>query len=925
MTQQIEYMLPEKDVSGLGWWIFTAGAALTVLGLVIMAGWYSHNSSLIQLHPALVPMQYNTALGFLLSGLMLMAHARHLRVPEIVLGGTVAAIGMLTLLEYVTAVDLGIDQLLMKHQIMVQTSHAGRMAPNTALAFSITGIAFVLSAGPMHRQAAQISRYLGSLVFGLALAALIGYCLELEVAYGWGRLTRMAIHTASGFIILGATLFVCAWRVDSAAQGKIQHWLPIPVAILVLAITFAFWQALNPDRDFAAIKNTFNYVLFFGAVLAAVTAKALQKAASESAARQQLEVEIADRIEAVEALHQYKHIVSSTSDMLALLDRDHVYLAVNQAYLDAFDKTAQEVIGRTPDVLFGKEHFNKVIKPNAARCLGGENFHSRNWVEFPIIGRKYLEILYSPYRGADNEILGFVVTGRDITKRKQIKEALNYYKHIVASTTDQQALLDRSYVFKAVNKAYVKSFDTTIDETIGRAAVDIVGTEFFETILGPRGERCMAGERFNIQSWITYPNGELRYIDAAFSPHRGPGNDILGFVITARDITEREELQQQLVQAQKMESVGQLAGGLAHDFNNMLGVILGNAEIAMEDLDSSQPVHAALTQIQEAAKHSAGLIQQLLGFASKQAIIPILLDLNKTMDGMFEMLRRLIGTEIDLNWKPGLALWAVKMDPSQLDQVLVNLCINARDAIDGVGKISITTCNTTLDDDYCATRHGFVAGDYVLLCVSDDGCGMDAETLARIYEPFFTTKDMAEASGLGLAMVYGIVRQNDGFIHVSSAEGQQTSFEIYLPRQLGTVSQNRSVTGTNPGSVAGATILVVEDEQAVLKLIVKMLERLGYTILTASTAGDAMRLVAASTDAIDLLLTDVIMPDVNGRDLAQNLSRMIPDLKHLFMSGYTADVIADKGVLNVGLNFIQKPFSQKNLAAKVQAALTDKK
>jgi len=409
--------------------------------------------------------------------------------------------------------------------------------------------------------------------------------------------------------------------------------------------------------------------------------------------------------------------------------------------------------------------------------------------------------------------------------------------------------------------------------------------------------------------------------------HKSPRGEVERFSTVSIDVTERKRaegekarLEAQLRQAQKMESVGRLAGGVAHDFNNMLGVILGHADLAMEQLGSAHPVRADLTEIQAAATRSAGLTRQLLAFARKQTIAPKVLDLNETVGGMLTMLRRLIGEDIDLAWHPGANLWPVKVDPSQIDQILTNLCINARDAIADVGKVTIETGNATLDEDYCAHHAGFVPGAYVRLVASDDGCGMDKDTQAHLFEPFFTTKEMGKGSGLGLATVYGIVKQNQGFINVYSEPGQGTTFSIYLPRHVGKAEQAR--TDGAAAAVRGhETILLVEDEPAILKLATTMLERQGYAVLAASTPGEAIRLARKYGGAIHLLMTDVIMPEMNGRDLAKNLLNGDPHLKRLFMSGHAADVIADRGVLDAGVSFIQKPFSVKELAAKVRETL----
>jgi PAS domain S-box-containing protein len=398
--------------------------------------------------------------------------------------------------------------------------------------------------------------------------------------------------------------------------------------------------------------------------------------------------------------------------------------------------------------------------------------------------------------------------------------------------------------------------------------------------------------------------------------------------VVLSDITERKraeeenaKLEAQLQQAQKMESVGRLAGGVAHDFNNMLGIILGHTEMAIDQVDPTQPLFANLEQIRMAANRSADLTRQLLAFARKQMVAPRVLDLNETVACMLTMLVRLIREDIRLTWEPKADLWPVKVDPSQIDQILANLCVNARDSIPEVGKITIETGNITFDEDYCAAHADFVSGEYVVLSVSDDGCGMDRETLARIFEPFFTTKELGKGTGLGLATVYGMVRQNNGFIDVHSEPGQGTTFKIYLPRHVDQAPPVPRETLAEPAALGQETILLVEDEPALLAMTTIILEAQGYSVLTAGTPGEAIRLAGVHTGKIHLLMTDVVMPEMNGRDLAQNLLSLHPHLKCLFMSGYTADVIAHHGVLDKGLYFIQKPFSMKELAAKVREAL----
>lgn len=387
------------------------------------------------------------------------------------------------------------------------------------------------------------------------------------------------------------------------------------------------------------------------------------------------------------------------------------------------------------------------------------------------------------------------------------------------------------------------------------------------------------------------------------------------------DLTERKQLETQLVQSQKMESVGRLAGGVAHDFNNMLSVIIGNTEMAMRKVKRSEPLHKALQDVLNAGMRSADLTRQLLAFARKQTVSPKVLDLNDTLAGMLKMLQRLIGEHIDLGWHPGHDLWKVKIDPSQVDQLLANLIVNARDAIEKTGRITIETSNMICDDAYCADRPEWIPGEYVVLAVSDNGSGMDKETVANIFEPFFTTKKEGQGTGLGLATVYGIVKQNNGFINVYSEPGQGTTFRIYLPRHMD--ENTEAMDGEPEIEVRGGTetVLIVEDEETVLKISKAMLEALGYTVLAARGKDQALHLAREYSENIDLLLIDVVMPDMNGKELSERILALKPGLKCLFMSGYTADVIARQGVLDKGVKFISKPFNLKDLAVKVREVL----
>jgi PAS domain S-box-containing protein len=481
------------------------------------------------------------------------------------------------------------------------------------------------------------------------------------------------------------------------------------------------------------------------------------------------------------------------------------------------------------------------------------------------------------------------------------------------------------------NKSFEKFFGYTRDQLIGKKVFDILPPELARTFHAKDTELFEKKGIQVFESELLDAHGNMHEVIFHKGSLIGSDGSIIGLIGVILDITERkqaeierEKLQSQLNQAQKMESVGRLAGGVAHDFNNMLGVIIGYSELALGQIGADDPLRKALEEILNAGKRSSDITRQLLAFARKQTIAPKVLDLNETVESMLKILRRLIGEDITLAWLPCAGRWLVKLDPSQMDQVLANLCVNARDAISGVGKITIETSVATFDKNYCANHAGFTPGDFVVLYVSDTGSGMDKETLGNVFEPFFTTKGEGRGTGLGLSTVYGIIKQNDGMINVYSELGEGTTFTIYLPRHIGEADADIQEIAPVIPYGHGEVVLVVEDEVSILKLSRDMLDMLGYTVLTADTPSEAIRLAETYADELHVLITDVVMPEMNGRELADQLHRLYPQLKTLFMSGYTAEVIAHRGVLDAGVHFIQKPFSMNDLATKVHKTLMSK-
>ncbi len=524
---------------------------------------------------------------------------------------------------------------------------------------------------------------------------------------------------------------------------------------------------------------------------------------------------------------------------------------------------------------------------------------------------------------------------RDVTEQTEALQALHSNKNLLDSilrTAPTAIGVVSNRVFLVVNERMCLMTGYAQDELVGKNArmlypddreYEYVGTEKYRQI--------SVDKTGSVETRWRRKDGEIIEILLCSSPIN-PNDLVSGVTFTALDISERkqaeaerEKLQAQLLQAQKIESIGRLAGGVAHDFNNMLTVILGHAEMAIKNFEQSDPVHANLEIIIEAAYRSADLVRQLLAFARKQTVEPKILELSDYIAGMLPMLMSLINEDIDLVWKPGAELWLIRIDPSQVDQLVANLCVNARDAIDGVGKITIETENVTFDAAYCAVHTGFMPGEYVQLCVSDNGAGMDKEVIEHIFEPFFTTKERGRGTGLGLAGVYGIVRQNNGFVNVYSEPDKGSSFKIYLPRFSGGHMEELFEKTSSVPQGSGELVLLVEDEAAILNVGKEMLERLGFRVLTAASPSEALRQAHAHMDEIRLLITDVIMPEMNGRDLARVLVGMKADLPCLFTSGYTANVIAHHGVLDNGIHFIQKPFSSKDLALAVWRILTQEK
>ena len=520
---------------------------------------------------------------------------------------------------------------------------------------------------------------------------------------------------------------------------------------------------------------------------------------------------------------------------------------------------------------------------------------------------------------------------RDITEKhvahRKLMESEDRYKRLVEMLTEGIWAIDEQGRTTFVNPAMAAMLGHDVAEMEGRKLFD-----FMEEDAVAEMERHLAARRQGVAERYEFTfrskEGEPVHVLLSTRPIRGEDGVHRGSLASVVDLSEirrveaeRSAMEAQLRQAQKLESVGRLAGGVAHDFNNLVMGVMGYAELCSEELGPDHPAGEWLQEIKREAKRTSNLTHQLLAFARKQTVAPQVLDLNDTVADMLKMLGRLIGEDIKLSWSPGADVSTIKMDPGQVDQILANLCVNARDAIGGVGRIEIETSGATLDEDYCAMYSEADPGEFVVLSVSDNGSGMDAETRANIFEPFFTTKPQGKGTGLGLATVYGIVKQNRGVINVYSEPGEGTTFRIYLPRHNdeaeGAAGRSERVE-VRGGS---ETVLLVEDEDSIRRTMGLFLSKAGYTVLSAAGPVEALETAGKHEARIDLLLTDVVMPEMNGRQLTEKLTAQRKELRVLYMSGYTANVIAHRGVLEEGVEFLSKPVSREDLLIKVRGLL----
>ncbi len=637
--------------------------------------------------------------------------------------------------------------------------------------------------------------------------------------------------------------------------------------------------------------------------------------------------DITERKSAEEKLRRSEQLLStvfaSLDDAVLLVGLEpRKVLDCNQAAERIFGYAREELVNSdTRKIHVNEETFQLFRQRLTEACEANGNysteFHMRR-----SSGELFLaEISLKPVLRADGSVNFIVGVVRDISERKKAEEARTRLSMAVEQATESIVITDVSGKILYANPAFERVSGYRQEELLGQNPRVIRSGKHDKEFYEKMWSTILKGDTWRGRLTNRRKDGTFFEEESIISPVRDDMGRIMSFVAIKRDITQQIEIEQRLLQAQKMEAVGRLAGGVAHDFNNILTSILGFAQMVLDDTDPAKPAAGDMKEIIKAGERAAALTQQLLAFSRKQVIEPRVVDLPSTVGDMESMLKRTIGEDVRLNIVMHPETWPVKVDPHQVGQMLINLVLNGRDAMPRGGTLSIELKNEHLDEKLVNRNEQIPPGDYVVMSVGDTGEGMTEKTQEHLFEPFFTTKPKGKGTGLGLATVYGIVKQNNGHVVIRTEVGKGTEVRIYLPKE--DAPKDEVSPGVVPTEMAGSgTIVLVEDEDMVRTMAKRALEGRGYRVLVCDSGEKAMRVIQEETERIDLLLTDVVMPEMSGPALAEKVHAMKPEIKVLFMSGYTNEMIAAHGVLEEGTNFLQKPFTPNKLIGKVQEVLS---
>ncbi len=609
-----------------------------------------------------------------------------------------------------------------------------------------------------------------------------------------------------------------------------------------------------------------------------------------------------------------------------LIIKNGIIILINPALINLLGYTSEEELLGKPIIEFIHPEFHELAKQRIRKLNSLDDY--------------VLETLEEKFIKKDGSIIDVVVMGQsiqyhgeraiqgyiyDITDRKNVEVLLNNselkYRGLIESATDAIVGIDHLGLINVWNKSAEKIFGYTSEEILGKPVHQMITSEIFREKADKalkkyliNGEGSVIGTTIEITG--LHKNGKEFPVELSLSSNKTlKGWEATGII---RDISKRKKLEEQFSQAQKMESIGRLTGGIAHDFNNILSVIIGYSEMTLNKLAIDDPLYKYTSTILDSANRAASLTAQLLAFSRKQIISPRKTNVNTVIKNIEQMLKRVIGENIELKTFLQDSIPLIKIDKNQLDQVILNLAVNAKDAMPHSGKLTIETTFKSIDKYYVKNHITGKTGDYVVISISDNGSGIDPKIKEKIFEPFFTTKGTGKGTGLGLSTVYGIVKQNDGFIWVYSEPDQGTTFKIYFPAIQGEAEQNKKTFKDYAADIVHGTILIVEDEAYVRELIVEMLSTTNYTIIESGDVDKALEIINNKDLSIDLMITDVVMPKLDGKSLADQCRKIRSDIQVLFMSGYTENVIIHHGILDAGLYFIQKPFTMQTLLDKIR-------
>lgn len=625
--------------------------------------------------------------------------------------------------------------------------------------------------------------------------------------------------------------------------------------------------------------------------------------------------DVTERKAAEERLRILDAVLSSSGQATAITDAHGTVTFANAAVHRLWGYADEALMGRC---LFDSWRLEQDLSMLLERAQAGQV----QTFEMPatrVDGSSFrLGVTAEAVRGSDGTPRQLLFSFADVTERHRAQEALHLKDQAIASSLTGVALADASGVMVYVNREFIRLWGCSTDaELLGRSLWTLL--EPFGA--GPVAEVVDHGGAFRGELTGKRADGAALALDVAVHPLLDPKGEPVNLVASMADVTERKRLEAQLLHTQKIESIGRLAGGIAHDFNNLLTVISGGMELTLVELPAAHPSRGPLGEAANAAQSAAALTRQLLAFSRKEVITPKVLDLNEVVHRVGKMLPRLLGEDIVLSTSCAQGLAHIRFDPAQVEQIIINLAVNARDAMADGGHLTIETSNVRLGAEYAVRHHDAQPGDYVLLAVSDDGVGMSEEVRSHLFEPFFTTKDAGKGTGLGLAMVYGAVQQNGGRIEVYSEPGRGTTFKIYLPAQTASrdpLPETSSVRAARP-----TCILLVEDDARVRTFAQRVLAGLGHAVHAFPNGEAALAALSSLRPTPELLITDIVMPGMNGRVLAERVTATLPTLRTLYTSGYTQNVIVSQGVLHDGIEFLAKPYSVEQLARRI-AQLTEK-